>query len=379
VVTLLILQAVGFAVAWVASFGTITPSGLFTAAQGAGTGRVIASGKGAGDKTAKADTSTVTIASPPVSPGTSGRGLAWGSFFVPIDSLGKPPFSAMFTTGSASSICSQLARAKSLGRQIAYSLGRAPTKDQYNQISVSGARAEVLRWKTACPKIVEYITDRTLAFVYVTDEPGCAPCWGWTSTAPALSTETIQRRVDSMALVVKQVLGGVPTVARMKASEFIVPMVSLDAAWSAFTAPRGPVVSFRTREIAAAKSRGLKLVLSLNYLDGGCGLTSGSLCKSVPIAGSGLVGTYPSQAQYQMSGAEITYYGTEFLTAAKADPTVCGFWNWQWSPVWAPSPNVPRPADQIATVQNTDRRADVKAAWDSLGKLARAIPERSCM
>jgi hypothetical protein len=370
-------DSIPITVSYKATGGTITSQGLYTAGPTSGTYGVIATSTGI------ADTAVVTVTSalgsPTVSP--AGSSYPFGPAFIPLDSMGRPgmPYSASLQTAYTLRICSELSRMRAVGRRIGYSVGRGKSKNEYNQLDVAAVKAEVQAWKSACPSIGTYVTDGTLAFIYVTDEPSCASCWGWTADAPPISKEQMARKVDSLALWVKNIIGpATPTIARMPPSAFPFSPQWLDAAWASYVGPifKGNPETYRDTQIADAKARGLKLVLGMTTLDGGCGDTNGAACRSIPIAGSGIAGTYRDGSHWQMSVPEVLRYGTILIGAAKSSPTVCGYFHWMWSTDFGSY--FDRPAGQLAAIESFDGRADVRAAMDSLGRLAREIPARSC-
>jgi hypothetical protein len=71
-----------------------------------------------------------------------------------------------------------------------------------------------------------------------------------------------------------------------------------------------------------------------------------------------------------MSASEVLRIGTIFLK----EPYNCAALHWQWSPIF----NAERPSEQLDWVRAFDSRPDVRAAMDSLSRLAAAQTRRGC-
>jgi hypothetical protein len=114
----------------------------------------------------------------------------------------------------------------------------------------------------------------------------------------------------------------------------------LDAAWFQYAARFGDPAAALATEVAAAKSKGLGLMVGMNVLDGGDG-------------SSKLPGW--SKGKWKMSATEITNYGIPLLS----NSYVCGFIMWMWDPAYY-------------------GRSDVESAMTALSDKARAHAQTSC-
>jgi hypothetical protein len=342
-----------------ATGGTVTPGGLFTAASSAGSFRVIASVNGL------ADTSTVTVTQP-LGSGSGFSGIAFGPYHVPLDSLGRPGFyySGGTRNGIPASLLADLSKVRAARGRVAISLLRLKTQDATGKLSVATTQAYIATW----PDISSYIADGTVVGVVVADDITWPTAWGGES--PPLA------RIDSIALLVKNRWPNAVTMVRATPTQLVGRTWRwLETGWAQYDGPyrSGPPTTYRANQVASAKAQHLGLVLSLNVLNGGCGPVALGAC--MPEApGTDILGTFADAAtvrRYQMSAAEILYYGQTFL----AEPYNCAFIHWQWSPIWTAS----RPLAQVQGVQAFDTRPDVQAAMASLSTIARQHPVTSCL
>lgn len=348
-------DSVAVDVAFTATGGSVTPSGLFTAGSTAGTFRVIATAD------SLADTSTVTV-TVPLGSGPAG-GTPFGAFHVPMDSLNSTSLS--YTSAALTAyppyLTRDLEKARARNGRVILAIRRSKTKDA-NGLSVAATRAELAAW----PDISSYLADGTVIGVYVSDDILSTE---WGPNGPYLS------RIDSLAREVKLRWPDAITMVRAKPSELSgrSKWLWLETAWAQYRGPYRdpPPKQFAEREVVSAKAQGLGLVIWFNTLNGGCGPTTACL-PGVP--GTSLLGTYSNAAEvrrYQMSAAEVLNYGTAFL----AEPLNCAAIAWQYSPVYEKASLTPA---HLALVQAFDARPDVRAAMAQLGTLARQRQNTSC-
>lgn len=345
---------------WTATGGSITATGLFTAGNQPGRWKVVARGG------SRSDTASVTIAEPPspLSPPTASakperptasRGIPFGAFHLPAEMLGQPkvPYTATLWTVHPPTLRRQLEAVRETKGKILLAVPRSKSKDRLGRLSAAAVGEELERWRGAVD-LGKYLDDGTIIGIYVTDEPNCANCWGGTTAN--------QLQVDSMAMLAKRIWPGVVTFARVEPDWFKTSPQYLDAAWAQYDGPirDGLPGRYRQEQVAAAKARGLGLVLWMNTLDGGDG--------SSKIPGSFL--DAPKVRRWQMSAEEVLHYGSVFL----AEPYNCLAIHWQWSPAF----NARRPFEQLDQVRAFDERSDVRVAMDSLGKLAAQRPAAPC-
>jgi hypothetical protein len=350
-------DSVAVPVVFTATGGTVTSNGLFTAGSNGGTFRVVATSG------SLADTSAVTITMS--SGGGTASGLAFGAFHVPPDSLNRPSlgYTGAVLVASASSLKADLDRVRARGGRIVLGLSRSKTKDA-NGLSVAATDAELARWQAAAD-LNPYLADGTIIAIYVSDDITSTE---WGPAPPYLS------RIDSLAGAVKARWPSAPTIVRAKPTELSGHTWRwLDAGWAQYRGPYrdGTPAQFRDIQVASAKAQKLGLVIALNVLDGGCGLTPACLPG---VSGTGILGTFAGAAsvrRFQMSAAEVLAYGKVFV----AEPYNCGFIGWRWSPSY---PSTSLPAAQLAAIRAFDTRADVRAAMGDLSIQAGQRASTSC-
>ena len=352
-------DSVPVSVVFVATGGSVTSKGLYTAGSTAGTFRVIAASGGI------ADTSTITI-TVPLSSGTVTAGIPFGEFHVPLDSLNGPSlnYNAAVLVGYAPTMKASLDKVRARKARVILALARLRTKDAIGRLSVAATQAELAKWAAAVD-LTPYIADGTVVGVYVTDDIAGAVLWG--GEVPPLA------RIDSLALAVKTHWPNAITMVRAKPTQLTgYNWRWLETAWSQYNGPfrDGPPEQFRDSQVAAARALKLGLVMSFNTLAGGCGPTSACL-PGVP--GTDILGVYANAVavrRFQLSAAEVLYYGKVFL----AEPYVCASIAWQWSPIYTAS----LPAAQLAAARAFDTRADVRASMAQLSVAASQRPNTSC-
>jgi hypothetical protein len=203
--------------------------------------------------------------------------------------------------------------------------------------SLSKWKALIYRFKTL--SLSSYIDDGTLMGVFLIDEPQNKSKWG----GKIIPHST----VEEMARYSKSLWPKLTTFARVAPTwlaQTTITYTYLDAGWYQYNAKyMGDISTGITNEVAAAKKKGLGLVVGLNVLSGGNG-------------SSGLTGT--SSQWYKMSATEIRNYGNVLLNQTYA----CGFFNWTYTLGGA---------DYYA-------RTDIKSALASLSTKAKAHVKTSC-
>lgn len=146
-----------------------------------------------------------------------------------------------------------------------------------------------------------------------------------------------------MARFSKQLWPQMTTLVRVAPSWLASSSVSykyLDAGWAQYTTGKGDAAKWAASEAAAAKRKGLGMVVGMNVLDGGNG--------SSRITGV-------SRGKWAMSASELRTYGTAMLGEQHA----CAFFNWQYDAGYF-------------------GRSDIKSAMAELSAQARSHPKMSC-
>jgi hypothetical protein len=180
-----------------------------------------------------------------------------------------------------------------------------------------------------------YINDGTIVGHFLIDEPHRTAKWGG-KIIP-------QSTVEAMAQYSKQIWPTMTTFVHTKTDWLANTPVTyryLDAGWTQYAVGKGEVNTWVTHEIAAAKQKGLGLVIGMNVLAGSS-------------ANGGIKGYYPGY--YSMSATQLKNFGTVILSQSYG----CAFFLWQYN----------------STYYN---RTDIKAAMAALSVKAKAHPKTSC-
>jgi hypothetical protein len=179
-------------------------------------------------------------------------------------------------------------------------------------------------WKRNLPDslrdtVMTYAATGQVVGTYLMDEPNLVKRWGVVRPSD----------VCAMAAYARAELPGIPVIVRV-APHWLGNCPMVDATWAQYGTRRGvPVTQYRDSMLAGAKQRGYALVFSLNALNDDA------------LGGD-------------MTAAQVTQYGTPLL-----DSPACYFMVWEYATTWS-------------------ERPDVRAALDSLGRLAALRPPKDC-
>lgn len=272
----------------------------------------------------------------PTAGGASLPGISFATFNMPA------PYLTSVHTGtllggplSPSNIVSVLSETRSKGGRIVLKLCKGAdsfVKDADGNFSLTKWKALVDQYRNV--NLGPFIADGTILGHFLIDEPHRAQKWG--KVIP-------QATIEAMAAYSKQIWPTMPALVRVVPSWLAAAPVTythLDAGWLQYTAGKGEVTQLVTAEIAAAKRKGLGLLVGMNVMDGGNG--------SSRIAGV-------TKGKYAMSATELRSYGTALLNQSYA----CAFYMWQ---------------------HNTSYygRTDIKSAMVDLSAKARTHVRTSC-
>ncbi len=151
-----------------------------------------------------------------------------------------------------------------------------------------------------------YITDGTLMGHWLIDEPEMPQRWGG-KVIP-------QQTIEEMARYSKQLWPKLPTFVRGRPSWLAKASFGytyLDAGWAQEFTFNKDVAAWIKAEAAAARSKGLGMIVGINILDGGNG-------------SSGIRGWLPNH--WRMTASEIRSAGTAMLN----EPRACAFFLWTY-------------------------------------------------
>ncbi|HEY7636578.1 MAG TPA: hypothetical protein VH763_13585 [Gemmatimonadales bacterium] len=368
-------DSVSIAVAFSATGGTISPTGLFTAGSKAGTFKVIAR-----DTVSRlADTTKVTVAlasssaSPnpvpsttPVHPpvGTApdfpiGHGVPFGAFAGKsgnVESATTIPFTLTMEPFDASSIVARINRARASGLRMMIAM----TSGKHEQYKTGGV-FDMSKWlakmntydKPAIKAaIAAGVADGTIIGNSVMDEPHNTYTPNGNSWGPA-GTMT-KARVDQMCAYVKEMFPTLPAgvvhdhnafepTKSYRVCDFIV-------AQYAWRKTKGDIAKFRDDALALGRRDGIAIAFSMNLLDGGIPAGKGD-CSSSQTGGRGLL--YEGTGACMVTAAQIREWGETL------GPAACAMLMWRYDPDFFSRPE------------------NVRAFKDLAAMLAKA-PARSC-
>jgi hypothetical protein len=263
-------------------------------------------------------------------------GIAFGNFNMSTSLLTTTYSGTTIAVASTSGVLAVLTEAQAKRGRIVLKLSggsQSHVKNADGTFSLTKWKAVVDRFRTF--GLGQFIADGTIIGHYLIDEPNMAHRWGG-KIIP-------QATVEAMAKYSKSIWPTMPTLVRVVPTWLAsapVTYTNLDAGWAQYTAVKGDVTRFAANEVAAAKSKGLGLIMSMNVLDGGNG-------------SSGIRGTV--SGKYSMSASELRTYGTALLNQTYT----CAFYNWMYSSTYY-------------------GRSDIKSAMGDLSAKARAHVKTSC-
>lgn len=267
-------------------------------------------------------------------------GIVFGSWFMDVSDLNSVHTGTLRGGGlTPTNILTLLSGARAKGGRVVIKLcmgSDSYVKNSDGTFSFTKWKALVDRFKTV--NLGPYINDGTILGHFLIDEPSRTARWGG-KVIP-------QSTLEAMAKYSKQLWPSMTTLVRVVPSWLAqggITFTYLDAGWLQYAANKGDVTKLVAAEVAAARNKGLGLVVGMNVLDGGNG-------------SSGLKGTYTGARA--MSATELKTYGTALLNQSY----VCGFYNWTYN-YFGPSYYA---------------RSDVKSSMTYLSTKAKAHARTSC-
>lgn len=364
-------DSVGIAVAFSATGGTISPTGLYTAGSQPGTFHVMVRDSLSG----LADTTQVFVASatvggtnplnpplttpvptkPPVGPG---KGVPFGAFAGQVGSVesvgGRVPFSLSMEPFEASNIVSRIKQAQASGMHlmIAMTSGKHDKYKTGGVFDMSKWLAKMNTYNTPAIKatIAAAVADGTIIGNSVMDEPHNTSTGNGNSWGPA-GTMT-KARVDEMCGYVKQMFPTLPVgvvhdhkVFEPTKSYRVCDFIVSQYAWRK---TKGDIIKFRDDGLALARRDGIAIAFSMNLLGGGIPASELGGCPTSRTGGPGL-----DDGNCKVTAAQIREWG-EALGAAG-----CAMLMWRYDPGFFSRPD------------------NVQAFRDVTAALAKA-PARSC-
>jgi hypothetical protein len=235
-----------------------------------------------------------------------------------------------------SNILSWLSGARAKGARVVIKLCKG--RDSY--VKNADGTFSLSKWKTLVARyqnvnLGPYIADGTILGHFLIDEPQRTNRWGGKAIPPAT--------LEAMAKYSRQLWPSMTTMVGVEPKWLANSTVTynyLDAAWAQYTSNKGATADWIAAEVSAARGKGLGLVVGMNVLDGGNGLSR--------IAGY-------TRGKYAMSASEVRSYGSALL----AQGYDCGFFEWRFDSSYY-------------------GRSDIESAMSDVSAKARAHAKSSC-
>jgi hypothetical protein len=333
-------DSVAIEVTFHATGGTITPTGLYTAGQTAGTYQVIAT------STDLADTSVVTLAATsggggPTPIATRGAGIPFGPSGSMLSSTTEvAPFTMTVQGVIPSNIVSYLNKARSAKARLLLNM----TGGHHGKYMTAGV-FDYARWIAAMDAyntpgikqaVAQAIADGTIVGNSVMDEPhvhgrGDGNTWGPQGTM----TKVV---VDQMCGYAKAMFPTLPAgvahrhdafepASSYRVCEFVI---------SQYSSRHGSAAAFRDAGLAMARRDGHAIVFGMNILNGGIQDRDGSW----DCIGTGGKGTYAPNCR--MTAAQITENGLVL------GPAGCALTMWRYDATFMANPENRRAFQDVA-------------------------------
>ena len=257
-------------------------------------------------------------------------GIPFGNFNQPLSAYG-----ALFTGGHLNpqkpeSLLSFLSTIRAAKGRVVLALAGGPLNytnpDGTFNLDLWKARQDRYYNNVDLESFNSYIADGTVLGNFLIDQPNCPECWGG-QVIP-------QDMVEAMAQYSKQLWPAMTTIARADPTwlqQYPNPYVYLDAGWAQYVMRKGDVNTYLSQNAAAAQSKGLGLVVGLNYPDGGVNTAT-------------------------LTAAQIKDFGSVLLGSSLA----CAFIAWKYDAAYF-------------------ARTDIASALDLLSKKAQRHAATSCV
>lgn len=263
---------------------------------------------------------------PPMNPALSSTsGIPYGAFHQPLSLYGPIYTGGLLNPIAPESLLSRLAAIRGAGGRVVLVLSGGPAK----YVNADGTfNFELWKSRVGRYSVVDfdsYITDGTVLGNFLVDQPDCSSCWGG-QVIP-------QSVIEDMAQYSKSIWAGMTTMVRSDPTyldDFAGSYADLDAGWAQYVVRKGDVNTYLAANVAAAQSKGLRLVVGLNLLNGGLDRAS-------------------------LTASQIKSFGSTLLSSAYA----CAFISWQYNATYF-------------------SRTDIKSALELLSKKAKRHASTPC-
>jgi hypothetical protein len=225
------------------------------------------------------------------------QGIPFGAYAQPVSVYGPIYTGGQMNPLKPESLLTRLAAIKAAKGRVVLALPGGPGgfTNPDGTFNLTLWKQRVVRY--AAVDFGSYISDGTIIGHYIIDQPNCSACWGGQSIPPST--------VDEMARYSDSLWKGMATIARADPTWLAAypgQYAYLDAGWAQYVMRRGDVNTYLSDNLAAAQSKGLRLVVGLNLLNG-------------------------SLDQTNLTASQIKDFGSVLLGSSYA----CAFISWEYS------------------------------------------------
>jgi len=252
-------------------------------------------------------------------------GIPFGTTAQPISLFGPTYTGGLINPVTPDSLLSYLAAIKAAKGRVVLSLPGGP-----GGYTNADGTFNLDKWKTRVSRynvvnFDSYINDGTIIGNYIIDQPNCSSCWGGVSISADV--------VEAMAQYSKSIWPNMATIARADPTwlaTYAGQYSSLDAGWAQYVMRKGDANTYLSDNVAAAQSKGLRLIVGLNVLKGGLNETS-------------------------LTATQVKDFGSVMLSSSYS----CAFISWQYNAAYF-------------------SQSDIKSAMSTLSKKAARHVASSC-
>lgn len=215
-------------------------------------------------------------------------GIPFGATAQPISLFGPTYTGGLINPVYPDSLLSYLAAIKAAKGRVVLSLPGGP-----GGYTNADGTFNLTKWKTRVSrynlvKFDSYINDSTIIGNYIIDQPNCSTCWGGVSI-PADTVEAMAQYSKSLWPKMATIARADPTWLATYAGQY----TYLDAGWAQYVMRKGDVNTYLSDNVAAAQSKGLRLIVGLNLLDGGVNQASFTATQVKDFGSVLLASSYP--------------------------------------------------------------------------------------
>jgi hypothetical protein len=249
-------------------------------------------------------------------------GIPFGTTAQPISVFGPTYTGGLINPVYPESLLSYLAAIKAAKGRVVLSLPGGP-----GGYTNADGTFNLSKWKTRVSRYTvvnfnSYINDSTIIGNYIIDQPNCSTCWGGVSI-PADTVEAMAQYSKSLWPKMATIARADPTWLATYAGQY----TYLDAGWAQYVMRKGDANTYLSDNIAAARSKGLRVIVGLNVLKGGLNEAS-------------------------LTATQVKDFGSVMLSSSYP----CAFLSWQYNTAYF-------------------ARSDIKSAMSLLSKkAARQVP-----